>query len=63
MRFASCERQRVLHYEGRYFYVTFSMTDPYNAGEGHGPVPEDCIVNGCIDEEKLLRYVANKEYE
>lgn len=52
---------KVMTYKRKYFYTTNSGTDPMNAGGTHGLVPKDCIVKGCVDDEKLIRYLKDRK--
>lgn len=44
--------------DGKYYYATLSMTDRFNAGGHREEIPEDFIVDGKVDEDSLLDYVA-----
>ena len=44
--------------DGKYYYATLSMTDRFNAGGHRKEIPECFIVNGKVDEETLLDYIA-----
>lgn len=44
--------------DGKYYYTTLSMTDKFNAGGHREEIPKDFIINGRLDEQLLLDYIA-----
>jgi len=52
------EEVNVEHCDGKYYYATLSMTDKFNAGGHREEIPEDFIVDGKVDEDSLLDYIA-----
>lgn len=54
------EKIEIMRYNGKIFYVTFSMEDRWHSGGNHGVVPAECITNGSLDESKLLKHIAKK---
>ena len=44
--------------DGKYYYATLSMTDRFHAGGHREEIPECFIVNGKLDEDSLLDYIA-----
>ena len=52
------EKVNIVWYEGVWYYITTSMIDRFNGGGTSAKVPECCLTDVEVDENRLLIHIA-----